>query len=100
MLWMFGAVMHSRPLIVNYGALDGHTVENPLIYVAAGGNDGALRYILNTDSSGTELGQEIWSFVPTEVMSNVRSIVRSRVRSAASRPSTASTARARCSKWT
>jgi type IV pilus assembly protein PilY1 len=76
MLWMFGAVMHSRPLIVNYGARDGHTVENPLIYIAAGGNDGALRYILNTSSSGVELGQEIWSFVPTEVMSNVRSIVK------------------------
>ena len=78
MEWMFGAVMHSRPLIVNYGARGGYTQENPLIYIAAGGNDGALRFILNTDAADppNELGQEIWSFVPTEVMGNVRQIVR------------------------
>jgi type IV pilus assembly protein PilY1 len=74
--WMFGAVMHSRPVPVNYGARDGHTTDNPMIYVAAGGNDGALRFIRNTDSSGNEIGQEAWSFTPTEVMANVRRIVR------------------------
>jgi type IV pilus assembly protein PilY1 len=50
--WMFGSVIHSRPLPVNYGARDGHGPGNPLIYIAAGGNDGALRFIRNTDSSG------------------------------------------------
>jgi type IV pilus assembly protein PilY1 len=74
--WMFGAVVHSRPMPVNYGARDGHGPGNPLVYVAAGGNDGALRFIRNTDSSGNELGQEAWSFVPTEVMGNIRRIVR------------------------
>src|SRR5690606_26471663 len=78
MQWMLGAVMHSRPLIVNYGARGSYTQENPLIYIAAGGNDGALRFILNTDAADppNELGQEVWSFVPTEVMGNVRQIVR------------------------
>ena len=74
--WMFGSVMHSRPQPVNYGARGGHTPENPMIFIAAGSNDGALRFIRNTDSSGNEIGQEIWSFIPTEVMGNVRRIVR------------------------
>jgi type IV pilus assembly protein PilY1 len=74
--WMFGSVIHSRPLPVNYGARDGHGPGNPLIYIAAGGNDGALRFIRNTDSSGAQLGQESWAFIPTEVMGNVRRMVR------------------------
>ena len=74
--WMTASAMHSRPVPVNYGAKDGHSADNPLIYVAVGTNDGVLRYIRNTDSSGTELGQEVWGFVPTEVMANVRRIVR------------------------
>lgn len=74
--WMFGSVIHSRPLPVNYGARDGHGPGNPLIYIAAGGNDGALRFIRNTDSSGGQVGQESWAFVPTEVMGNIRRIVR------------------------
>jgi type IV pilus assembly protein PilY1 len=74
--WMFGSVMHSRPMPVNYGARDGHGPGNPLIYVAVGGNDGALRFIRNTDSSGNQVGQEAWAFVPTEVMGNIRRIVR------------------------
>ena len=74
--WMFGSVIHSRPLPVNYGARDGHGPGNPLIYIAAGGNDGALRFIRNTDSSGNQVGQESWAFVPTEVMGNIRRIVR------------------------
>jgi type IV pilus assembly protein PilY1 len=77
--WMFGAAMHSRPVAVNYGARNGHTADNPLVYVAVGSNDGALRFIRNTDTSGTELGQEIWAFIPTEVMGNVRDIVRQEV---------------------
>ena len=76
MQWMFGSVIHSRPLPVNYGARDGHGPGNPLIYIAAGGNDGALRFIRNTDSNGTQLGQEAWAFVPTEVMGNTRRINR------------------------
>jgi len=74
--WMFGSAMHSRPLPVNYGARNSHTKQNPLIYVAVGGNDGALRFIRNTDSGGNQLGREAWAFVPTEVMSNVRRTVR------------------------
>ena len=74
--WMFGSAMHSRPLPVNYGARGLHSEQNPLIYVAAGSNDGALRFIRNTDGSGNQLGREAWAFVPTEVMDNVRRTVR------------------------
>ena len=66
--WIFGDPLHSRPLPLNYGALNGHTVENPAIYLAVGSNDGMLRMIRNTTVAGTENGGEVWAFMPQTSM--------------------------------
>ncbi len=66
--WMFGDALHSRPLPINYGAINGHGSDNPAIYIAVGSNDGMLRFIRNTSSSGSEMGTEAWAFMPRESM--------------------------------
>lgn len=68
--WLFGDPLHSRPVAINYGMRDGHSADNPLIYVAVGSNDGYMRLIRNTDAAGNELGQEVWGFMPRAVMSS------------------------------
>ena len=66
--WLMGDPLHSRPLPINYGAVGGHTVDNPAIYIAMGTNDGFLHLFRNTSSSGSELGTELWAFMPTEAL--------------------------------
>lgn len=66
--WIFGDPLHSRPLPLNYGAIDGYTVENPAIYLAVGSNDGMLRMIRNTTTVGGESGGEVWAFMPKTSM--------------------------------
>lgn len=53
-----GDVLHSRPAVVNYGGTTG-------VMVFYGSNDGQLRAV-NGNQTGTEAGQELWSFVPQE----------------------------------
>lgn len=53
-----GDVLHSRPAVVNYGGSTG-------VVVFYGSNDGTLRAV-NGNQSGTDAGQELWSFVPEE----------------------------------
>lgn len=70
--WIMGDPLHSRPLPVSYGLRNGHTdKDNPLIYIAMGTNDGHMHFFRNTDSSGNELGKEVWTFVPTEIMDKI-----------------------------
>jgi len=75
--WMMASVMHSRPHPINYGALNGHTRDNPLTYLAVGSNDGVFRFIRNTgpgDPTGRDrdlaihLGKEAWGFAPRAAM--------------------------------
>jgi type IV pilus assembly protein PilY1 len=58
-----GDILHSRPTVVNYG--------NGQVVVFYGGNDGQLRAI-NGNQSGAQFGHgggdELWSFVPQEVL--------------------------------
>lgn len=61
-----GDVLHSRPAVVNYG-----TAENPNIVVFYGTNDGMLRAI-NGNQTGTEAGQELWSFIPEEHLPKIK----------------------------
>lgn len=71
--WITGDPLHSRPRPINYGKFAGHTdPNNPAIYIAVGGNDGFMRLIRNTNSGGTELGEELWAFMPPEAMSTTR----------------------------
>ncbi len=70
--WMMSDPLHSRPLGVNYGAAtvggSTYTSTNPAIFIAVSGNDGQLHYIQDTDNSGTQLGKELWSFIPQAAM--------------------------------
>lgn len=58
--WLMGAVLHSRPLAINYGRRNG---SNDDIRVLVGSADGYLRMI--NDASGAE----VWAFMPQAVMS-------------------------------
>lgn len=53
-----GDVLHSRPAVVNYGGTTG-------VVVFYGANDGALRAV-NGNQTGSNAGNEIWSFIPQE----------------------------------
>ncbi|MEO5697251.1 MAG: PilC/PilY family type IV pilus protein [Burkholderiaceae bacterium] len=54
-----GDVLHSRPAVVNYGGTNG-------VVVFYGGNDGMLHAVKGNTSS-TDGGDELWSFVPQEM---------------------------------
>jgi type IV pilus assembly protein PilY1 len=54
-----GDVLHSRPAVVNYGGSTG-------VVVFYGANDGML-HAVNGNQTGSEAGNELWSFVPQEM---------------------------------
>lgn len=65
-----GDVVHSRPVVINYG-----TNDSPQVVVFYGGNDGVLRAINGNRDDGTNPtpnigsvtpGKELWSFIPPE----------------------------------
>lgn len=70
--WLMGDVLHSKPLPLNYGDSDaeggGYSLTNPNIRLFFGSNDGWLRQVKNTDASGAQSGQEVWAFMPQEVL--------------------------------
>ena len=66
--WMLGDPMHSRPLVVNYGASSGYTADNPQIRLFFGSNDGWFHTVENTNGDGSESGQEKYAFMPLEVL--------------------------------
>lgn len=69
--WLHGAVFHSRPLAINYGARasGGYTANNPDIRIVYGATDGYLRMLRNTESGGSQSGVESWAVIPQKVMS-------------------------------
>ncbi|MCC2655064.1 MAG: hypothetical protein K0Q76_172 [Panacagrimonas sp.] len=67
--WLHGAVLHSRPVAVNYGArTSSYSATNPDIRIVYGATDGYLRMVQNATSSGSESGVENWAFMPRAVM--------------------------------
>lgn len=72
--WILGDPLHSRPLPINYGARDGYTADNPLIYIAMGSNDGFMHFFRNTDTDATESGKEVWAFAPTAIMDEISAL--------------------------
>jgi type IV pilus assembly protein PilY1 len=72
--WIMGDPLHSKPLPVNYGTLGGYSTTNPAIFIAMGAGDGMLHFIRNTSTGGSESGQELWAFMPREVMGNVETL--------------------------
>jgi len=59
-----GDVLHSRPAVVNYGGSTG-------VVVFYGANDGQLRAI-NANQAGTNAGEELWSFIPEEMLPKLK----------------------------
>lgn len=68
--WTMGDPLHSRPLPINYGARpgSGYTTDNPDIRIITGSDDGYMRMIRNTNPDASESGQEVWAFMPRQVM--------------------------------
>ncbi|MDH3469025.1 MAG: PilC/PilY family type IV pilus protein, partial [Gammaproteobacteria bacterium] len=66
--WFVGAPPHSRPLAINYGARGGYTTANPDIRILMGSNDGFMHMYMNTDSAGSESGEESWAYAPRAVV--------------------------------
>ncbi|MCB1679550.1 MAG: hypothetical protein KDI16_12780 [Halioglobus sp.] len=68
--WLLGDVLHSRPLVINYGARpgSGYTAGNPDIRLFFGSNDGIFHMLRNTEAGGGESGRESWAFLPLELL--------------------------------
>lgn len=73
--WLHGAVLHSRPVAVNYGArTSSHSASNPDIRIVYGATDGFLRMVQNATSAGGESGIENWAFMPQAVMNQQKTL--------------------------
>jgi type IV pilus assembly protein PilY1 len=75
--WLLGDAIHSRPIAINYGARTGYSDENPDIRLFMGSNDGYLRQFRNTDTvadGSGQSGQEVWGFIPRELLSNIQGL--------------------------
>ena len=66
--WLMGALLHSRPLAINYGAVAGHTNENPRILLFFGANDGLFRAVENTSADGRDSGRETFALYPAPTL--------------------------------
>lgn len=63
--WILADMLHSKPLVVNYGALGGspYGANNPDLRIVVGTNAGFLHMFGNSD------GEEDWAFFPKELAS-------------------------------
>lgn len=59
--WILGDILHSRPLAINYGAINGHTTDDPDIRLVFGTNAGFLHMV------SSDTGREDWAFFPKEL---------------------------------
>ncbi|VAW88335.1 Type IV fimbrial biogenesis protein PilY1 [hydrothermal vent metagenome] len=60
--WIVGDPLHSRPLVLNYGARPGYTISNPDMRILMGTNHGVLHMF------GASDGAENWAFLPKELL--------------------------------
>lgn len=70
--WLLGAVLHSRPAVVSYGARpgSGYSKENPDVRILFGSNDGFLHMLRNNAAAlgAAEPGQEVWAAMPAQML--------------------------------
>ena len=74
--WPMGAVIHSQPVIIDYFNTANSTL--PLIqrYVAVGSDDGMLHIFSDTNGSySTTLGQEVFAFIPPDILPKLQYVV-------------------------
>ena len=83
--WLMGDVLHSRPVAINYGARppggSGYSDANQDVRLVFGANDGLVRMLRNTlpgaalpsavAQRGDEYGEEVWAFMPRELLNHV-----------------------------
>ncbi len=60
--WIVGDILHSQPLVVNYGARGDYTEESPELRLVVGTNAGFMHMFDNFD------GSESWAFFPKELV--------------------------------
>lgn len=61
--WILGDILHSQPLVLNYGARGSFTPTAPDMRLLVGSNSGFVHLFGNSD------GQEDWAFFPKELAS-------------------------------
>ena len=61
--WIMADMLHSRPVVINYGALGSHTQADPEQRLVVGTNGGFLHMF------DVEDGSETWAFTPKELAS-------------------------------
>lgn len=59
--WILADILHSQPVVINYGARSGFTVANPDLRIVVGTNGGFLHMF------GDDNGEEDWAFFPKEL---------------------------------
>lgn len=59
--WILGDPLHSRPLVINYGARGSYTSSNPDVRIIMGTNAGFLHMFKAAD------GSEAWAILPKEM---------------------------------
>ncbi len=59
--WVLGDILHSQPLVINYGARSGYTEANPDLRLLVGTNHGFVHLF------GAADGVEDWAFFPKEL---------------------------------
>ncbi len=59
--WILADILHSQPLMINYGARAGYTASNPDLRFVVGTNGGFLHMF------GNDNGEEDWAFFPKEL---------------------------------
>lgn len=69
--WLLGAILHSRPLALNYGATPGYSRSNPNIRLLFGSGDGIFHIVENTDNRGRHTGRELFGFYPRDTLASV-----------------------------
>ncbi len=69
--WIMADAMHSKPAVLNYGAVDGYSQSNPNVRLFLGTGDGIFHGIENTSAAGAQSGTEVFGFYPTEGLANI-----------------------------
>ncbi|PCJ21671.1 MAG: hypothetical protein COB04_02900 [Gammaproteobacteria bacterium] len=59
--WIMGDPLHSTPISINYGAINGRSEENPDVRILFGTNAGFLHMINSSN------GKESWAFMPKKL---------------------------------
>ena len=66
--WILGDPLHSRPLVLNYGARGSYTQDNPDVRIIMGTNHGVVHMFSSDD------GEEDWAFIPKSQLGLIKTL--------------------------